>query len=72
MGGYAGRLEIIYEAGRRFALVSIEVGRESSKSDKRGYVKPNYKDRKDRVVNPRNIKQRDPIGDKEAFIDMGA
>jgi hypothetical protein len=72
VGGYAGRLEIIYEAGRRFALVSIEVGRESSKSDKRGYVKPNYKDRKDRVVNPRNIKQRDPIGDKEAFIDMGA
>ncbi|MDT7889661.1 MAG: hypothetical protein RQ885_11910 [Desulfurococcales archaeon] len=52
--------------------MSIEVGRESSKSDKRGYVKPNYKDRKDRVVNPRNIKQRDPIGDKEAFIDMGA
>jgi hypothetical protein len=72
VGGYAGRLEIIYEAGRRFALVSIEVGRESSKSDKRGYVKPNYKDRKDRIVNPRNIKQRDPIGDKEAFIDMGA
>jgi hypothetical protein len=22
-------------------------------------------------VNPRSIKQRDPIGDKEAFIDMG-
>jgi len=22
-------------------------------------------------VNPKSIKQRDPIGDKEAFIDMG-
>jgi hypothetical protein len=72
VGGYAGRLEIIYEADRRFALVSIEVGRESSKSDKRGYVKPNYRGKKSRIINPRSIKQRDPIGDKEAFIDMGA
>jgi hypothetical protein len=23
------------------------------------------------IINPRSIRQRDPIGDKEAFIDMG-
>ncbi|MDT7889383.1 MAG: hypothetical protein RQ885_10480 [Desulfurococcales archaeon] len=36
-----------------------------------GYVKPNYRDKKGRIVNPRSIRQRDPIADKEAFIDMG-
>jgi len=51
--------------------VPIEVGREPPKSNKKGYVKPNYKDKKGRIVNPRSIKQKDPIGDKEAFIDMG-
>jgi putative transposase len=69
--GKQGRLEIIYVNGRWFALVPIEVGVEPPKSNKRGYVKPNYKDKKGRIVNPRSIKQRDPIGDKEAFIDMG-
>jgi hypothetical protein len=51
--------------------VSIEVGRESSKSDKRGYVKPNYKDRKDRIVNPRNIKQRDPMVIRRLLLIWG-
>jgi putative transposase len=68
--GKQGRLEILYVNGRWFALVPIEVGVEPPKSNKRGYVKPNYKDKKGRIVNPRSIKQRDPIGDKEAFIDM--
>jgi putative transposase len=68
--GKQGRLKIIYVNGRWFTLVPIEVGVEPPKSNKRGYVKPNYKDKKGRIVNPRSIKQRDPIGDKEAFIDM--
>jgi hypothetical protein len=42
------------------------------KSNPKGYVKPNYKDKKGRrVINPRSIRQRDPIGDKEVFTDMG-
>jgi putative transposase len=69
--GKQGRLEIIYVNGRWFALVPKEVGVEPPKSNKRGYVKLNYKDKKGRIVNPRFIKQRDPIGDREAFIDMG-
>jgi len=69
--GKQGRLEIIYVNGRWFAHIPIEVGVEPPKSNKRGYVKPNYKDKKGRIVNPRSIRQRDPIGDKEAFIDMG-
>jgi putative transposase len=69
--GKQGRLEIIYVNGRWFAHLPIEVGVDPPKSNKRGYVKPNYKDKKGRIVNPRFIKQRDPIGDKEAFIDMG-
>jgi putative transposase len=69
--GKQGRLEIIYVNGRWFALVPIEVSVDPPKSNKRGYVKPNYKDKKGRIVNPRSIKQKDPIGDKEAFIDMG-
>jgi putative transposase len=69
--GKQGRLEIIYVNGRWFAHLPIEVGREPPKSNKRGYVKPNYRDKKGRIINPRSIKQRDPIGDKEAFIDMG-
>jgi len=68
--GKQGRLEIIYVNGRWFALVPIEIDVDPPKSNKRGYVKPNYKDKKGRVVNPKSIKQRDPIGDKEAFIDM--
>jgi transposase len=51
--------------------VPIEVGVDPPKSNKRGYVKPNYKDKKGRIVNSRSIRQWDPIGDKEAFIDMG-
>jgi len=69
--GKQGRLEIIYVNDRWFALVPIEVGREPPKFNKRGYVKPNYRDKKGRIINPRSIKQRDPIGDKEAFMDMG-
>ena len=69
--GKQGRLEIIYVNGRWFALVPIEVGVDPPKSNKRGYVKPNYRDKKGRIINPRTIKQRDPIGDEEAFIDMG-
>ena len=73
--GKKGRLEIIYEAGRWLALVTIEVGLDPPKSNKRGYVKPIYDDeerkkKKQRITNPRSIRQRDPIGDKEAFIDM--
>jgi putative transposase len=69
--GKQGRLEIIYVNGRWQAHIPIEIGVDPPKSNKRGYVKPNYKDKKGRVVNPKSIKQRDPIGDKEAFIDMG-
>jgi len=69
--GKQGRLEIIYVNGRWFALVPIEVGVDPPKSNPRGYVKPNYKDKKGRVINPRSIRQRDPIGDKEVFTDMG-
>jgi putative transposase len=69
--GRQGRLEIIYVNGRWFALVPIEVGVDPPKSNPKGYVKPNYKDKKGRIVNPKSIKQKDPIGDKEAFMDMG-
>jgi putative transposase len=69
--GRQGRLEIIYVNDRWFALVPIEVGVKPPKSNRRGYVKPNYKDKKGRIINPRSIKQRDPIGDKEAFVDIG-
>jgi putative transposase len=69
--GKQGRLEIIYEAGRRQAYIPIEVDVEPPKSNRRGYVKPNYRDKKGRIINPRSIRQRDPIGDKKAFIDMG-
>jgi len=74
--GKQGRLEIIYVNGRWFAHLPIEVGVDPPKSNPKGYVKPIYEDderkkKKRRIVNPRSIKQRDPIGDKEAFIDMG-
>ncbi len=69
--GKQGRLEIIYEAGRWFAYIPIEVGVDPSKSNPKGYIKPNYKDKKNRIVDPRSIKQRDPVGDKKAFIDIG-
>jgi putative transposase len=69
--GKQGRLEIIYVNGRWQAHIPIEIGVDPPKSNKRGYVKPIYKDKKDRIVNPKSIKQRDPIGDKQAFIDMG-
>jgi putative transposase len=69
--GRQGRLEIVYVNGRWFAYVPIEVGREPPKSNKKGYVRPNYKDRRGRILNPKSIKQRDPIGDEKAFMDMG-
>jgi len=69
--GKQGRLEIIYVNGKWFAYIPIDVGREPPKSNKKGYVKPNYKDRKGKIVNPRSIRQRDPIGDEKAFMDMG-
>ena len=43
--GKQGRLEIIYVNGRWFAHIPIEVGVEPPKSNKRGYAKPNYKDK---------------------------
>jgi putative transposase len=71
-GGRVSRgVEIIYVNGRWFALVPIEVGVDPPKSNKKGYIKPNYRDKKGRIVNPRSIRQRDPIGDREAFIGMG-
>jgi len=69
--GKQGRLEIIYEAGRWFVYIPIEVGEKSSKSNLKGYIKPSYKDKKNRIFNPKSIKQRDPVGDKKAFIDIG-
>ncbi len=69
--GKQGRLEIIYETGRWFAYIPIEVGVDPSKSNPKGYIKPNYKDKKNRISNPRSIKQKDPVGDKKAFIDVG-
>ena len=74
--GKQGRLEIIYVNGRWQAHIPIEIGVDPPKSNKRGYVKPTYDDeerkkKKQRIINPRSIRQRDPIGDKEAFIDMG-
>jgi transposase len=68
---WEGRLEIKHVNGRWFTLVPIEVSVKPSKSNKRSYVKPNYRDKKGRNVNPRSIKRRDPISDKEAFVDMG-
>jgi putative transposase len=64
-------LRLIYEASRWSTLVPIEVGREPHSSNPKGYIKPNYKGKKGRIIKPRSIKQRDPIGDKEAFINMG-
>jgi putative transposase len=74
--GKQGRLEIIYVNGRWFAHIPIEVGVDPPKSNPKGYVKPIYDDderkkKKQRITNPKSIKQRDPIGDKEAFIDIG-
>ena len=73
--GKQGRLEIIYEAGKWFAHLPIEVGADPPKSNPKGYVKPIYDDeeekKKQRITNPKSIRQRDPIDDKEAFIDMG-
>jgi putative transposase len=74
--GRQGRLEIIYVNGRWFALVPIEVGVDPPKSNPKGYVKPIYNDderkkKKQRITNPKSTRQRDPIGDREAFIDMG-
>jgi hypothetical protein len=68
--GKQGRLEIAYEAGRWSTHPPIEVSVEMPKSKRRGYVKPNYRGKKGRNINPRSIKQRGPIGDKEAFIDI--
>jgi hypothetical protein len=74
--GKQRRLEIVYEAGRWQAYIPIEVGVEPPKSNPKGYIKPIYDDeerkkKKQRIINPKSIKQREPIGDKEAFIDMG-
>jgi putative transposase len=73
--GKQGRLEIIYVNGRWFAHLPIEVGVDPPKSNLKGYVKPLYdneeKKKKQRITNPKSTRQRDPIGYKEAFIDMG-
>jgi len=52
---------IAREAGRWFAYIPVEVGARPSKSSTRGYIRGGL----DR------IKQREPIGDEVAFIDMG-
>ncbi|MDT7887895.1 MAG: hypothetical protein RQ885_02835 [Desulfurococcales archaeon] len=44
-----GRLEIIYEDDRWHAYIPIEVGMDLPKSNRRGYVKPNYRDKKVRL-----------------------
>ncbi|WP_446752219.1 RNA-guided endonuclease InsQ/TnpB family protein [Vulcanisaeta sp. JCM 16161] len=67
--GKQGRLVIKYESGRWFAYIPIEVGKPTPKSNPRGYVRPNYRDR--RITNPRSIQQRQPIGREKAFIDIG-
>ena len=74
--GKQGRLEIIYVNGRWFAHIPIEVGVEPPKSNPKGYIKPLYDDdegkkKKQRITNPKSTRQRDPIGDREAFIGMG-
>jgi putative transposase len=69
--GRQGRLEIVYVNSRWYAYLPIDVGREPPKSNKKGYVKPNYKDRKGKIVNPRSIRQRDPVGNEKAFMDIG-
>ncbi|MDT7887651.1 MAG: transposase [Desulfurococcales archaeon] len=72
--GKQKRLEIIYEAGRWQAYVPIEVVEKPARSNKEGYIKPIYDDakkKKRRIINPRSIRQRNPIDDKEAFIDIG-
>jgi putative transposase len=74
--GRQGRLEIIYVNGRWFAHLPIEVGVDPPKSNLKGYVKPIYDDdegkkKKQRITNPKSTRQRDPIGDREAFMDMG-
>ena len=67
--GKQGRLIIKYEFGRWFAYVPIEVGEPAPKSNRKGYVKPNHRDK--RIVNPALIRQREPIGREKAFIDIG-
>jgi putative transposase len=73
--GKQGRLEIIYVNGRWFAHLPIEIGVDPPKSGPKGYVKPIYYDEEERkkqgITNPKSIRQRDPIGDREAFMDMG-
>jgi putative transposase len=73
--GKQGRLEIIYVNGRWFAHLPIEIGVDPPKSGPKGYVKPIYYDEEERkkqgITNPKSIRQRNPIGDKEAFMDMG-
>jgi putative transposase len=54
----------------------MEVVEKPARSNKEGYIKPIYDDeekkkKKRRIINLRSIRQRDPIGDKEAFMDMG-
>jgi hypothetical protein len=52
----------------------MEVVEKPARSNKEGYIKPIYDDeekKKRRIINPRSIRQRDPIDDKEAFIDIG-
>ncbi|ACB39760.1 Protein of unknown function DUF1225 [Pyrobaculum neutrophilum V24Sta] len=59
--GKQGRLEIVYERGRWFAYLTVEVGAQPPAGNPKGYVRGTY----DRI----QIKQ--PKGDKKAFIDIG-
>jgi len=59
--GRQGRLEIKYEFNRWFAYIPIEVGKNPSKSNPRGYVKG--------IVS--GIRRCEPRDGEVAFIDMG-
>jgi len=59
--GRQGRLEIKYEFNRWFAYIPIEVGKNPSKSNPRGYVRG--------IVS--GIRQCEPRDGEVAFIDMG-
>jgi len=68
--GKQGRLVIMYVSGKMVRLSTNRGWERTTKSNKKGYVRPNYRDRRGRIVNPKSIKQRDPIGDEKAFMDM--
>jgi putative transposase len=68
-----GDLEIVYEAGRWQAHMLVRVGVKPPKSNPKGYVEGSrimMRGGKTVKRNPESIRQRNPIGDEEAFIDV--